>query len=144
MTGYVWGRYRGRQVRKKAQVLMLKRLFGFATASALAWPGRRSRSGSPRRRPRALSSSRRFAAARDRLPRKVRVSAAVLRVGERVMLIDAKDRHYLITLREGAEFHTHAGIVQHDDSSAPSRARSSGAAPNGASWCCARRCPTSC
>ena len=38
-----------------------------------------------------------------------------LAVGERVMLIDAKDRHYLITLREGAAFHTHAGIVQHDD-----------------------------
>ena len=31
------------------------------------------------------------------------------------MLIDAKDRRYLITLREGAAFHTHAGIVQHDD-----------------------------
>jgi len=31
------------------------------------------------------------------------------------MLIDAKDRHYLITLREGAAFHTHAGIIQHDD-----------------------------
>src|SRR6202167_2886589 len=43
------------------------------------------------------------------------MSAAVLKVGERVMLIDAKDRHYLITLREGAEFHTHAGIVQHND-----------------------------
>ena len=43
------------------------------------------------------------------------VSAAELKQGERVMLIDAKDRHYLITLREGAEFHTHAGIVQHND-----------------------------
>jgi len=31
------------------------------------------------------------------------------------MLIDAKDRRYLITLREGAAFHTHAGIIQHDD-----------------------------
>jgi tRNA (adenine57-N1/adenine58-N1)-methyltransferase len=31
------------------------------------------------------------------------------------MLIDAKDRHYLITLRAGAAFHTHAGIIQHDD-----------------------------
>src|ERR1017187_1028815 len=41
--------------------------------------------------------------------------AAELKLGERVMLIDAKDRHYLITLREGAEFHTHAGIVRHDD-----------------------------
>jgi len=43
------------------------------------------------------------------------VSASVLRTGERVMLIDAKERHYLITLREGAAFHTHSGIVQHDD-----------------------------
>jgi len=43
------------------------------------------------------------------------VNAAELKLGERVMLIDAKDRHYLITLREGAEFHTHAGIVQHND-----------------------------
>src|ERR1039457_2256946 len=43
------------------------------------------------------------------------MSAAELKLGERVTLIDAKDRHYLITLREGASFHTHAGIVQHDD-----------------------------
>src|SRR5487761_1932429 len=43
------------------------------------------------------------------------MSSAELKLGERVMLIDAKDRHYLITLREGAAFHTHAGIVQHDD-----------------------------
>lgn len=31
------------------------------------------------------------------------------------MLIDAKDRRYLVTLKEGSAFHTHAGIVQHDD-----------------------------
>ncbi len=31
------------------------------------------------------------------------------------MLIDAKDRRYLVTLREGASFHTHAGILPHDD-----------------------------
>ncbi len=43
------------------------------------------------------------------------MSTAVLVDGERVMLIDAKDRHYLITLKSGAAFHTHAGIVQHDD-----------------------------
>jgi tRNA (adenine57-N1/adenine58-N1)-methyltransferase len=42
------------------------------------------------------------------------VNPATLRVGERVMLIDAKDRRYLISLRNGASFHTHAGIVQHD------------------------------
>jgi tRNA (adenine57-N1/adenine58-N1)-methyltransferase len=43
------------------------------------------------------------------------VKGAQLGVGERVMLIDAKDRHYLVTLKEGSAFHTHAGIVQHDD-----------------------------
>ncbi len=35
--------------------------------------------------------------------------------GERVLLIDPKDRRYLITLVEGATFHTHAGVVAHDD-----------------------------
>ena len=43
------------------------------------------------------------------------MSNATLRAGERVMLIDNKDRRYLITLREGSAFHTHAGIIQHDD-----------------------------
>ncbi len=42
------------------------------------------------------------------------MTSSELRVGERVMLIDSKDRHYLITLRVGASFHTHAGIVEHD------------------------------
>ena len=35
--------------------------------------------------------------------------------GERVLLVDAKDRRYLLTLSPGAMFHTHAGIVAHDD-----------------------------
>ncbi len=35
--------------------------------------------------------------------------------GERVLLVDVKDRRYLVTLRAGARFHTHAGIVSHDD-----------------------------
>ncbi|HTB09445.1 MAG TPA: tRNA (adenine-N1)-methyltransferase, partial [Acidimicrobiales bacterium] len=43
------------------------------------------------------------------------MSRRELAEGERVMLIDAKDRHYLITLKADAAFHTHAGIVQHDD-----------------------------
>jgi tRNA (adenine57-N1/adenine58-N1)-methyltransferase len=38
-----------------------------------------------------------------------------LAAGERILLIDAKDRRYLVRLREGATFHTHAGIVAHDD-----------------------------
>lgn len=35
--------------------------------------------------------------------------------GERVLLLDAKARRYLITLRAGTQFHTHVGIVAHDD-----------------------------
>ncbi|HWF16769.1 MAG TPA: tRNA (adenine-N1)-methyltransferase [Acidimicrobiales bacterium] len=38
-----------------------------------------------------------------------------LAAGERVLLIDPKDRRYLITLVTGATFHTHAGVVAHDD-----------------------------
>ncbi len=37
-----------------------------------------------------------------------------LSAGERVLLVDAKDRHYLVTLVTGATFHTHAGVVPHD------------------------------
>lgn len=35
--------------------------------------------------------------------------------GERVLLVDAKDRRYLVTLAPGATFHTHAGSVAHDE-----------------------------
>lgn len=35
--------------------------------------------------------------------------------GERILLVDAKDRRYLLTLSTGATFHTHAGSVAHDD-----------------------------
>lgn len=37
-----------------------------------------------------------------------------LGAGERVLLVDAKDRRYLVTLSPGATFHTHAGLVPHD------------------------------
>lgn len=36
-------------------------------------------------------------------------------VGDKVMLVDRKERRYLQTLREGADFHFHGGIVHHDD-----------------------------
>ena len=39
---------------------------------------------------------------------------SILQAGERVLLVDAKQRRYLITLRPGASFHTHVGIVEHD------------------------------
>ena len=35
--------------------------------------------------------------------------------GERVLLVDAKGRRYLVGLREGGEFHTHAGVTPHAD-----------------------------
>jgi tRNA (adenine57-N1/adenine58-N1)-methyltransferase len=35
--------------------------------------------------------------------------------GERVMLVDRRKRHYLVTLAAGKEFHTHAGVVRHDE-----------------------------
>ena len=35
--------------------------------------------------------------------------------GETVQLVDFKDRRYLITLKAGGEFHSHAGSVAHDD-----------------------------
>ncbi|MGH9088882.1 MAG: tRNA (adenine-N1)-methyltransferase [Acidimicrobiales bacterium] len=38
-----------------------------------------------------------------------------LAAGERVLLVDAKERRYLVTLLDGSTFHTHAGIVAHDD-----------------------------
>ncbi len=35
--------------------------------------------------------------------------------GDRVLLIDAKQRRYMVTLVDGGEFHSHAGFVAHDD-----------------------------
>ena len=42
-------------------------------------------------------------------------SPGPLEAGERVLLVDSKQRRYLTTLAAGATFHTHAGIVAHDD-----------------------------
>ncbi|MEI7479373.1 MAG: tRNA (adenine-N1)-methyltransferase [Actinomycetes bacterium] len=41
-------------------------------------------------------------------------SASILRDGERVLLVDSKDRRYLVTLVAGRQFHTHSGILDHD------------------------------
>jgi tRNA (adenine57-N1/adenine58-N1)-methyltransferase len=35
--------------------------------------------------------------------------------GDRVLLVDNRRRRHLVTLEPGGQFHTHAGIVQHDD-----------------------------
>jgi tRNA (adenine57-N1/adenine58-N1)-methyltransferase len=37
-----------------------------------------------------------------------------LQPGDKVLLIDAKSRRYLVTLREGGQFHTHAGVTPHE------------------------------
>jgi tRNA (adenine57-N1/adenine58-N1)-methyltransferase len=39
----------------------------------------------------------------------------VLGEGERVLLVDGKRRRYLVVLRAGGEFHSHAGVTAHDD-----------------------------
>ena len=38
-----------------------------------------------------------------------------LSVGDKVLLVDRKERRYLQTLREGGDFHFHGGIIRHDD-----------------------------
>ncbi|MGE3621593.1 MAG: tRNA (adenine-N1)-methyltransferase [Acidimicrobiia bacterium] len=38
-----------------------------------------------------------------------------LRAGEQVLLVDAKRRRYLVTLEAGGEFHTHSGVLPHDE-----------------------------
>jgi tRNA (adenine57-N1/adenine58-N1)-methyltransferase catalytic subunit len=35
--------------------------------------------------------------------------------GERVLLVDNRRRRHLVMLVDGGQFHTHAGIIQHDD-----------------------------
>jgi tRNA (adenine57-N1/adenine58-N1)-methyltransferase len=40
---------------------------------------------------------------------------SVFAAGERVLLVDNKRRRHLVTLEDGGQFHTHAGIVAHDD-----------------------------
>jgi tRNA (adenine57-N1/adenine58-N1)-methyltransferase catalytic subunit len=38
-----------------------------------------------------------------------------LRAGERILLVDRKDRRYLVRLVPGGTFHTHNGVLEHDD-----------------------------
>jgi tRNA (adenine57-N1/adenine58-N1)-methyltransferase len=41
--------------------------------------------------------------------------SSIFAAGDRVLLVDNKKRRHLVTLAEGGQFHTHAGIVNHDD-----------------------------
>jgi tRNA (adenine57-N1/adenine58-N1)-methyltransferase len=42
------------------------------------------------------------------------MSSALLVDGDLVLLVDSKKRQYLITLEVGGEFHSHAGVLPHD------------------------------
>jgi tRNA (adenine57-N1/adenine58-N1)-methyltransferase len=35
--------------------------------------------------------------------------------GDRILLVDSKDRRYVVVLKSGGEFHSHKGFVLHDD-----------------------------
>jgi tRNA (adenine57-N1/adenine58-N1)-methyltransferase len=43
------------------------------------------------------------------------VSDTPFQPGEKVLLIDQRDRTYLVTLQAGATYHTHSGTLAHDD-----------------------------
>ncbi|HWL64738.1 MAG TPA: SAM-dependent methyltransferase, partial [Actinomycetota bacterium] len=38
-----------------------------------------------------------------------------LQAGDRVLLIDSRDRRYMITLATGKQFHSHMGSIEHND-----------------------------
>ena len=66
-------------------------------------------------------------------------------VGDKVLLLDSKQRRYLITLAEGGEFHSHTGLRRRTPTSSASR-RAVVVQHEGApsTPCCARRSRTSC
>ena len=39
----------------------------------------------------------------------------VLQEGDMLLLVDQKDRRYLLTLEAKSEFHSHSGYISHDD-----------------------------
>ena len=47
-------------------------------------------------------------------PELSRARSRTLAAGERVLLVDRKDRRYLVTLHPGRSFQSHAGVVEHD------------------------------
>ncbi|MGH9129587.1 MAG: tRNA (adenine-N1)-methyltransferase [Acidimicrobiales bacterium] len=44
-----------------------------------------------------------------------RVGSGQWCAGERALFLDSKGRRYLVTLTAGGRFHTHAGVVEHDE-----------------------------
>ena len=50
----------------------------------------------------------------DETPHDPRERDRPFEAGERVLLIDSRDRRYMVTLRTGGQFHSHHGTVDHD------------------------------
>ena len=87
-------------------------------------PCRGVRRADARRRVRVLPAAR--AHARTGTPRPDAAGArardaGMFAAGDRVLLVDNKKRRHLVTLEAGGQFHTHAGIVDHDDLDRPRR-----------------------
>src|SRR5581483_1428868 len=45
----------------------------------------------------------------------VELMAGEFAIGDKALLVDAKQRRYLITLTAGGEFHSHTGVIPHAD-----------------------------
>ena len=120
--------------RRPAEVCAFCRLVERAACPRPARPPRCRSSSVPPSRPRSTTADRSRAS-----------MSRPFAAGDRVLLIDHKKRRYLVTLKDGGEFHSHAGFVPHDEvigspegvhrAARPATARTSR---------CARRCRTSC
>ena len=117
-----------------------------------ATSARRARVRAPRAARRRPATSARSAGCASEAASPVELGEVVSDVarpfaaGDRVLLVDAKRRRHLVTLAEGGEFHTHAGVLEHDDADRRSdegvdRAHDDGRAPTSR---CGRRWPSTC
>src|SRR5438874_241756 len=69
----------------------------------------------PRRGVRILQTAHARRATTNPAARRGRSVTGRFAAGDRVLLVDNKGRRHLVTLEAGGQFHTHAGIVAHDD-----------------------------
>ena len=77
----------------------------------------RARSAARRRRPTSARSAGCAPGATRQHPVRVGdvTASGLFAAGDQVLLVDNKRRRHLVTLEVGGQFHTHAGIVAHDD-----------------------------
>ena len=110
----------------------------------------KARGKTGRRRRRKDKSAARFRGGQPRSRVTARIPpprGRTLAAGERVLLVDRKDRRYLVTLHPGRSFQSHAGVVEHDELIGRGEGeeveahQKDGRVTNAArvTWCCARR-----